>query len=165
MESSNLEQLFLKILDQHKKQVYRVCWGFTNNVHDVEDLFQEVVLNLWKGIPKFRKESAYSTWIYRITINTCLLWQKKSKKIKELKSQIKPLTIASEKIEQTDTKSDILILKNAIQQLEKVDRSIILLVMEGFSYKEIADITGFKTSHVGVKINRIKSKLKILIHQ
>lgn len=158
--TSEKEEKFIQILDAYKKQIYRVCWGFTSDPHDVEDLFQETILNIWKGIDSFRADASHSTWIYRIAINTCILWQKKTKKQKDLKSTVTPQRIVENDAFQSEPSPQILKLRVAIQGLKKLDRSLILLVLEGFSYKEIAEILGLTVTNVGARINRIKTKIK-----
>jgi len=108
----------------------------------------------------FRGDASPSTWIYRIAVNTCILWQKKSVKTEPLEGS--PLTRSSIENEafQFEPSPKILQLRAAIQQLKKIDRSLILLVLEGFAYKEIAEISGLSVSNVGARINRIKTKIR-----
>lgn len=160
MTIAEKEKIFLEMLDSYKNQIYRVCWGFTKKPQDVEDLFQEIILNVWKGIDGFRKDSTLSTWVYRIAVNTCILWQKKTTQVESLENiQIPENTIENEAF-QTEHNPKLLKLRAAIHNLKKFDRSLMLLVMEGFSYKEIAEISGISVSNVGAKINRIKTKIK-----
>jgi len=160
MTTVEKEKIFMEMLDSYKNQIYRVCWGFTKNSQDVEDLFQEIILNVWKGLDGFRKESAPSTWIYRIAVNTCILWRKKSNKVESLDAVKIPETMIQNEAFQTEHNPKLLKLRAAIQNLKKFDRSLMLLVIEGFSYKEIAEISGITVTNVGAKINRIKSKIK-----
>ncbi len=154
------ENIFQVLIKDHKQQVYRVCWGFTSNLHDVEDLFQETMINLWKGLDGFKGASAPSTWIYRITVNTCILWKKKA--AKSIKSEVKGEFIdGGASIENAYVVNEqIQSLKTAIQSLKKIDKSIMLLLLEECSYNDIAEITGLSVSNVGVRINRIKVRLK-----
>lgn len=157
MTAAEKEKQFMEILDTYKNQIYRVCWGFTSNIHDVEDLFQEIVLNIWKGLNGFRQESSLSTWIYRIAVNTCILWRKKS----TITTPLDTNHIATEmKDFEIQYNPKLLKLRTAIQDLKKFDRSLMLLVIEGFSYKEIAEILGISITNVGAKISRIKSRIK-----
>lgn len=151
--------IFQGLLKDHKKQVYRVCWGFTSNPHDVEDLFQETMINIWRGLDGFKGTSSPSTWIYRITVNTCILWKKKDSK--NLKSDAK-VDILEGGVGQSNIEANeqIRALKVAIQSLKKIDKSIMLLLLEECSYNDISEITGLSVSNVGVRINRIKVRLK-----
>ncbi|MFK8101299.1 MAG: RNA polymerase sigma factor [Saprospiraceae bacterium] len=166
MDSKEKEQQFLNLMEEHKDQVYRICWGFSKRVAEVEDLFQEVMLRLWKNMGGFRGEAQRSTWVYRITVNTCIYWKKKhqSKNWEDL--------AASPEIETQGNAETMMLLnervlqlKAAIQQLNKLDKTIALLLLEELSYKEIAAITGLPVNNVGVKINRIKSKLKKMLQK
>lgn len=163
MTSAEKETTFIKVLENHKNQIYRVCWGFTTNPADVEDLFQEVMLNLWKGIAGYKGTAQLSTWIYRITVNTCILWKKKQTKNQEIKVTIEKEFPEVGDIEEVTQSEQIIALKKAIQQLKKLDRTLILLILEECSYKEISEITGITVSNVGARISRIKTKIKDLL--
>ncbi len=165
MNKSDKENRFLTILENHKDQVYRICWGFTKEKSDVEDLYQEVMLKTWKGLDGFEGRSSISTWLYRVTVNTCLLWKKKNKHSIELneKHQHKPEFISGSQEDLLIQNEKILKLKSAIQRLNKMDKTIALLILEEMSYEEISKITGLNINHIGVKIHRIKQQLKKLM--
>jgi len=165
MNKSEKEKQFLAILENHKDQIYRICWGFTKEKSDVEDLFQEVMLKTWKGLEGFEGRSSISTWLYRVTVNTCLLWKKKNKPSIELtdSNQEKSGFTASSQEDLLIQNERILKLRQAIQQLNKVDKTIALLILEEMSYDEISEITGLNINHIGVKIHRIKQQLKKLM--
>jgi len=160
MTIAEKEKQFLQMLDAYKNQIYRVCWGFTTNASEVEDIFQEVILNIWKGMDGFRGDAMPSTWIYRIAVNTCILWQKKALKMEPLEGNQLTQSVIENEAFQFEPSPKILQLRAAIQQLKKIDRSLILLVLEGFAYKEIAEISGLSVSNVGARINRIKAKMR-----
>ncbi len=164
MTAAEKEQLFLNLLAQNKAQIHRICWGFCKHTEEAEDLFQEVLLLVWKGLEGFEEKSKLSTWVYRITVNTCLYWKKRNKRL--------PIKATFQKEIESDTKNaeeqmiyddKMKHLKNAILQLNEVDRTIALLLLEAVSYKEIAAITGLSTSNVGVKITRIKKRIKEIL--
>lgn len=163
MTSAEKETLFIKVLENHKNQIYRVCWGFSTNPADVEDLFQEVMLNLWKGIEGYKGIAQLSTWIYRITVNTCILWKKRQSKNQKLTAHYEKEFPEVGEIAEVTQNEQIVALKKAIQQLKKMDRTLILLILEECSYKEIAEITGMTVSNVGARISRIKVKIKDLL--
>ncbi len=163
MIDSEKEEIFAAVINQHKNQIHRICWGFTKSQEDIKDLFQDVIVNIWKGIDGFKNQSSYSTWIHRITINTCLLWKKKANyyhQSKEINEMIPQPTY--EEIEITGD-SQLMNLKKAIDQLKSVDKTIILLVLEEVPHKEISEITGLSVSNIGVKVLRIKSQLRKML--
>lgn len=163
MHSQIQEKKFEEIVEIHKDQVYRMCWGFAKNAFDVDDIFQEVMINIWKGLEKFEEKASLSTWIYRITVNTCLLWKKrKSKKIESQGFEKQNIEKQAYRNEETNDEK-IVAMKAAIQQLKKIDKTLILLLLEGCTYQEISEITGLSATNVGAKINRIKSKIKKLM--
>lgn len=161
MTHSEKEENFLSLLASHKNQIYRVCWGFCNNKDELNDLYQESMFRIWKALGKFKGHSQISTWAYRITVNTCIYWKKEKQRKLHTIIDEKHMQIIDQPIEENDQQKErILQLRTAIQKLNKIDRSIILLVLEGCRYKDIAEILGISTSNVGVKINRIKSQLR-----
>ncbi len=149
------------MLEENKDVIFRMCSSYARGHEEAEDIFQEVLLNLWKALPGFRNEAAVTTWVYRITLNVCLrarhLAGKKEKRFVKLESlQLQNLeaTLAAEP--ESTGFSD---LYACIKKLSDTDKSLILLFLEDLSYKEIATITGITENYVAVKIKRIKSKL------
>jgi RNA polymerase sigma-70 factor (ECF subfamily) len=128
----------------------------------LEDLYQEIVLNLWKAFPNFRNESQMSTWIYRIALNTCISDLRHNAKFR----QNVPLSFSEHIVFEEDTRSaEIQELYSLICKLNKIERSIILLWLEDKSYQEIADITGFSVANVATRLKRTKEKLKNMSNQ
>lgn len=159
MKQQQKEKIFLNILEKHSDRIQRICWGFSFKNEDVEDIYQNVLLNIWQGLNKFEGRSDIATWIHRICINCCLLWKRKEKNLKK-KMPVQESTF-SLSIEEEHIKNEkIVALHTAIQTLNKLDKSIALLILEECSYKEIADVTGLTLTNVGVRINRIKKQLK-----
>ena len=138
---------------------------YMDNRDDQQDLFQEIVCQLWKSYDTFRNESQFSTWMYRVAINTAIVFLKKEKR------KVDKYQIASENIkEETDDseikESQIEHFYKAVQKLEKIDKAIIFYQLEGFSHKEIGDNLGISEGNARVKLNRAKEKLKeIIINQ
>jgi len=153
------ENTFLQILENHSDRIQRICWGFSSKNEDVEDIYQNVLLNIWQGLNNFEGRSEISTWIHRICINSCLLWKRKEKRLME-KAPLNESVFGLSVEEQFIRNEKIVALHTAIQTLNKMDKSIALLILEECSYKEIADITGLTQTHVGVKISRIKKQLR-----
>ena len=151
--SAPIEQEFLSVIREYERVIYKVCYLYANPNAPLNDLYQDVVLNLWKAYPKFRKECKVSTWIYRIALNTC-----KEKKVQEIASLTRDTDWA---IEAHDPINEMLKqLYQMINQLGQLDKSIILLYLEDKSYEEIAEITGLTVTNVATKLSRIKDKLK-----
>ena len=150
------EQFFLSLVEQHKQIIYKVCFMYASDDETVNDLFQEVTLNLWKSLPRFRGDSKATTWVYRIAVNTCISWLRVSgKRIKTV-----PLTFSmTELLSDEQEKENLRELYAMINRLGKLERALILLWLEERSYEEIAEILDISVSNVGVRINRIKAKL------
>ncbi|MFV0404188.1 MAG: RNA polymerase sigma factor [Bacteroides graminisolvens] len=155
----NTEQEFLSVIKEYERVIYKVCYLYTSRNATLNDLYQDVVLNLWRAYPKFRGECKISTWIYRIALNTCISFIRKEKNVPEI---VTLTPYESEwMIEEQD--SFQLMLKELyylIGQLGQLDKSIILLYLEEKSYEEISEITGLTVTNVATKLNRIKEKLR-----
>ncbi len=155
----NDEELFAQLVQQHKSTIYTVCYMFSHDEEEVNDLFQETLINMWKGIDGFREESKISTWIYRVALNTCLLQERKKKK--EVKKV--PLSMTVNFFEDSDAQStQVRQLHQRIGRLGLVDRAIVMMWLEGMSYEEIGAVMGITPKNVGVKLFRIKEQLKKL---
>ena len=142
------------MIRQNEGIIYKVTSFYADKDHPIGDLYQEVVLNLWKSYPSFRGESKYSTWIYRIALNTCVSFYRRSKK------DIMYVDISMDIPEIPDNSEQIKELYNLINKLGKIERALVLLYLDDKSYKEIAEITGLTVTNVATKLSRIKDKLK-----
>lgn len=144
---------------ENKSTIYTVCYMFSHDEEEVNDLFQETLINMWKGIDSFREESKISTWIYRVALNTCLLQERKKKK--EVKKV--PLAMNVNFFEDNDADStQVRMLHQRIGKLGLVDRALVMMWLEGMSYDEIGAVMGISAQNVGVKLFRIKEQLKSL---
>ena len=153
----NQEQQFAQLVREHKSTIYTVCYMFSHDEDEVNDLFQETLINMWKGIDSFREESKISTWIYRVALNTCLLQERKKKR--EVPKV--PLSMNVNFFEDEDAKvAQVRQLHQRIGKLGLVDRAIVMLWLEGSSYDEIGAVMGISAQNVGVKLYRIKEQLK-----
>lgn len=153
------EQMFLSLLEKHKQIIYKVCFMYASDSESIDDLFQEVTLNLWKAFPRFRGESKTTTWVYRIAINTCVSWLRLS----DRQPQTIPLTVPmSDLMADEQERENLRELYTLINRLGKSERALILLWLEERSYEEIAETLDISISNVGVRINRIKAKLKAM---
>lgn len=153
----NLEQEFVSVIREYERVIYKVCYLYATPYAPLNDLYQEVVLNLWKAFPKFRKECKISTWIYRIALNICISFMRKEKNIPEIVT----ITRETDHTEEPD-ETEIMLrqLYRLINRLGQLEKSIILLYLEEKSYEEIAEITGLTLTNVATKLSRIKDKLR-----
>jgi len=154
MERQKIEADFLDMLRENNRIIFKVTSFYADENNPMDDLYQEVVLNLWKGFPNFRKESRASTWIYRIALNTCVSFYRNTIRrpdYVEITPDLKAYTEENEAITE---------LYACINRLGKLERALILLYLEDRPYKEIAEIMGITATNVSTKINRIKEKLK-----
>jgi len=158
-----LEKEFLHIIKKNQGIIHKVCNIYCDAEEDRNDLFQEIVAQLWKSYPTFRHESKVSTWMYRVGLNTAITHFKKSKRRPD-RNQLsyENLQVADVSYD-FETEEQIKILQKAVSQLTGVEKSIILLFLEDKKYEEIAEITGITQNYVRVKMNRIKKKLKALM--
>ncbi|QCR21255.1 RNA polymerase sigma factor [Pontibacter sp. SGAir0037] len=163
-----LETRFLNILDSDKERIFRICRTYASDADDAHDIFQEVVLQIWKALPDFKGLADVRTWVYRITLNVCLRSNYKLQKRKKKHVQFDSVTLENVEDPLPDMpgqEAAFAALYACIQQLNETDRSIVLLFLEDLPYKEIAAITGLTENHVSVKIKRIKIKLSTCIKQ
>lgn len=159
MQYPDPEKEFVAIIKQYEKMIYKVCSFYISAMHPISDLYQEVVYTLWKNFPKFRNECSISTWIYRVALNTCISGIRKDKRQIDHETDFENIFTASE--DDAD-EENIKEMYQLIYQLKELERAIVLLYLEGRSYKEIAEITGLTLTNVATKLNRIKEKLKQL---
>ena len=158
---SDLRSVFENLHTSYHPMVLQMCRGFMKGDDDVAaDLSQEVFINVWNALPNFRSESSHKTWIYRITVNTCLQHIRKAKN----KTNV-PIEHAGAIMETDGNKDEQSArLMNAIGQLENVDRLVIMMVLDELEYEEIARVMGISENNLRVKIHRIKQKLKTLLN-
>ena len=156
-----MDKLFLKIIEENQGIIYKVCKMYRDGPQDQEDLFQEIALQLWKAFPKFRAESKVSTWMYRIALNTAIATFRKNT-ISMSQNDVLPDHMPVSTIQETSENEEKLF--EAIRRLNQAERALIALFLEDYSYKEIANLTGITENNVGVKISRIKDKLKIILN-
>jgi RNA polymerase sigma-70 factor (ECF subfamily) len=142
--------------------IIKICRAYSNSQEDFEDYYQEVCLQIWKSRDNFKGQSEWSTWIYRISLNVCLTLLKKNKKTQHTSSDYIPDVVIEDSRAFTDESLNH--LYSAIKQLSELDRGVIMLYLEEKSYQEIADIIGTNANNIGVRITRIKEKLKKILN-
>jgi RNA polymerase sigma factor (sigma-70 family) len=158
-----MEKAFIDMINDHRGILYKVCNLYCSDKTDKEDLFQDIVIQLWKSFPSFRNESKISTWMYRVALNTAISYFRKEIKkpkklsISDVEFQIPAIT------DFPDGYDELKLLNDAIQCLTKIEKALIMLYLEEKSYREISEVLGISNSNVGVKLNRIKLKLEKII--
>lgn len=156
MTKEEQRQIFEQWLERHKGLIFKVVRAFTFEAMDQDDLFQEISIQVWHSILSFKKQSSVTTWLYRISLNTSIKWSKKEKRYFQEEAMEKVQHVLQESQPADDR---LTWLYDEIRKLDEIDRSITLLMLDGFSYKEMATMLGITESNVGVKINRIKKEL------
>lgn len=156
MTEQKQTSIFEDWISQYKALLFKVVRAYAFTTSDRDDLFQEITLQVWRSVPKFREESAVSTWLYRISLNTALKWIKMNPK-----HSSESIDNMESLLQETDQKHDerLVWLYEEIANLDPIDRSLTLLLLDGFSYKEMSDIIGVSENNIGVKIHRIKKQL------
>ena len=153
--------IFLSILESHKGIIYKVANSYCKEEEDRKDLIQEIIIQLWQSFDKYDSRFKWSTWIYRIALNTSISFYRKSKirneKTVTLNSVIKS---SLEEEEQTEMDAELVILQKLIRELKEIDRALIILYLDGKSQKEISEILGITPTNISTKIARIKKTLK-----
>lgn len=148
---------FNRIVRAHKATIFTVCYLFSKDQDEVNDLFQETLINLWRGFDGFQGKCDVKTWIWRVSLNTCLTFERKKKR----RVDTLPLTMDINLFTDTDDDTrQVQMLYRRINKLGMLDRAIILLWLENMSYEEIGEIIGISTKNVSVKLVRIKEQLK-----
>lgn len=157
MTEKEQHHIFENWLSQYKALIFKVLRAYAVTPMDQDDLFQEIAIQVWHSIPAFRRESSEITWIYRVALNTAMKWITKERR----HFQGDALEDMHQVLEENKVQPDerLTWLYEEIHKLDEVDRSIALLLLDGFSYKEMAGILGITESNVGVKLNRIKKHL------
>ena len=158
----DIENEFIERIEKHQGILHKICFVYANPITDKDDLYQEMVLQLWKSYSSFKGNSKFSTWMYRVALNTAITLTKKPKLVlKDVEKH--PM---SESIEKSmDYSEDVKLLYKAISYLNKVEKAIVLLWLEEKSYAEIAETIGITVSNVSVKLTRIKVKLAEIIEK
>ena len=155
-----LERNFEQILEENKHKIYRICKIYAVSPIEPQDLFQEVVFQIWKSYATFKGKSNISTWIYKIALNVCLRSKMKIDKNKDKIIRLESIQfLPAENIPDEDDQEKYRFLRDCISSLNESDKSIIILYLEDVSYKEIAAVTGLTENHIAVKMKRIRKRL------
>lgn len=158
-----MEKQFLEIINQHQGIIHKVCAMYIDDLEDRQDLFQEILIQLWKAYPRFRGDSKVSTWMYRVALNTAISNFRKEKRKPQKTNLGEPIFQLADSPYDYEYEEKIKILREAIHQLSKVEKAIMVLYLEDKDYEEIAETVGITQNYVRVKMNRIRNKLKKIL--
>ncbi len=153
----NRETEFEKLVRENKRRIYTVCYMFSDDKDEIDDLFQEVLINIWRGLESFKGDKYLGTWVWKVSLNTCInASRRKQREVRKI-----PLDVNINLYEDVDAESmQIRQLHDRIGQLGYIDRSLVLLWLENLSYDEIGAILGISANNVAVRLVRVKDKLK-----
>lgn len=152
-----MDDEFVKLIQDNEKIIYKVCSVYVTDETPIADLYQDVVCNLWRSFAGFRHECAVSTWMYKVALNTCITGLRKYMKRPQ---HVSLSALSAHLIETNDLDDTIREMYRLIRRLSSLEKAIVLLYLDEHSYQEIADITGLTPTNVGVRLVRIKEKLK-----
>ena len=150
------EQVFSQLIRENKSTIYTVCYMFSGNKDEVDDLFQEVLVNLWRGFTSFEGRSDVRTWVYRVSLNTCITIDRKKRRTPKVALNLDVDLFSS----RSEDDRQVKLLHERISRLQPFDRAIVLLWLENMSYEEIGEVVGISTKNVSVRLFRIKEQLK-----
>lgn len=156
-----LEKEFTEVVGTHEKIIHKVCWLYSDSKADRQDLFQDILLQLWRSFPSFRKDAKVSTWIYRVALNTAISRVRKVSRVPQnIELNDEDFDVSEDDDEQQEQFDEMM---HAIERLSPMDKAITLLYLDDCSYREIAEVIGISESNVGFKLTQIRSKLKTLM--
>ncbi|RRQ47638.1 sigma-70 family RNA polymerase sigma factor [Maribacter algicola] len=159
-----LEHSFVTELQDNQNIVHKVCTLYTNDKESHNDLFQEITIQLWKAYPKFRGEAKFSTWMYRVALNTAITLYRKSKRridTEDYESVI--FKIKADEYDETE-EQQLKLMYKAVRQLGDIDKALVFMYLEDKNYTEIAETLGITEVNARVKMNRIKTKLRTILN-
>lgn len=163
MNDLPIQDKFISEINSHQNIIYKICHLYTNNTIDFKDLYQDIVLQLWKSYPTFKGKSKLSTWIYQVSLNTALY------KLRQEKSKLNLDSLAQfhydiPEIYDSAKKENIERVKDLVRELTDIEKALITLHLDEYSYDEISEIMGITKTNVATKISRIKQKLKMMFN-
>tara|TARA_R110002096_G_C14572894_1_gene720729 strand:- start:670 stop:1176 length:507 start_codon:yes stop_codon:yes gene_type:complete len=155
------ETIFLSALEKNQDKLFRICSIYSEDNEDAKDLFQEVLVHVWRSMGTFKGNSSIGTWMFRVALNVCLRFKSKHTKNQNRFIRLDSMTISNLRTEENNEEENEKLkdLKKCVKKLNDGDKAIVALYLEGVVYKEISSILGLSENHVAVKVKRIKSKL------
>ncbi|SCY87405.1 RNA polymerase sigma factor [Flavobacterium caeni] len=162
--SQDLEQAFVKQLRENQNIIHKICRLYTNGEDAHKDLFQEITIQLWKAYPKFRGESKFSTWAYRVALNTAItLYRKSTRMVQTSSTDVSNYFIRQEDYNYEE-EEQIKLMYQAVHQLNDIEKALVFMYLEDKDYEEISQTLGITEVNARVKMNRIKTKLKKILN-
>ncbi len=162
--TKELEHSFVRQLEQNQNIVHKICRLYTNNSDAHNDLFQEITIQLWRAYPKFRGDSKFSTWMYRVALNTAITLYRKSKRSLQTQDyEGISFKISSEEYDDT-IEEQLKLMYSAVKKLNDIDKALVFLYLENKNYREISETLGITEVNARVKMNRIKEKLRTILN-
>ncbi len=162
--NKELEHQFVTALESNQNIVHKVCTLYTNGRDSHNDLFQEITIQLWKAYPKFRGESKFSTWMYRVALNTAItLYRKSKRRIQTQDYESVIFKIKADEYDETE-EQQLKLMYKAVKQLGDIDKALVFLYLEDKNYTEISETLGITEVNARVKMNRIKTKLRTILN-
>ena len=162
--NKQLEHSFVELLETHQNIVHKVCRLYTNNYDAHNDLFQEITIQLWKAYPKFRGDAKFSTWMYRVGLNTAITLYRKSKRtINTTEFDTVQFKIKADEYDDTE-EQQLKLLYSAVYELNDIEKALVFLYLEDKNYKEISETMGISEVNARVKMNRVKTKLRTILN-
>ncbi|WP_179006772.1 RNA polymerase sigma factor [Winogradskyella forsetii] len=162
--NKELEHSFVEQLQKHQNIVHKVCRLYTNNADAHNDLFQEITIQLWKAFPKFRGDAKFSTWMYRVGLNTAItLYRKSKRRINTQAFDAVEFKIKAEEYDDTE-EQQLKLLYQAVHQLNDIEKALVFLYLEDKDYREISTTLGITEVNARVKMNRVKKKLRTILN-
>ncbi len=162
--NKELEHSFVTQLEENQNIVHKICRLYTNDSEAHNDLFQEITIQLWRAFPKFRGESKFSTWMYRVALNTAItLYRKSKRRIQTQDFEGVSFKISSVPYDDTE-EQQLKLMYSAVKNLNDIDKALVFLYLEDKNYKEISETLGITEVNARVKMNRIKEKLRTILN-
>ncbi len=162
--NKQLEHSFVKQLEDNQNIVHKICRLYTHDQDSHNDLFQEITIQLWRAFPKFRGDSKFSTWMYRVALNTAItLYRKSKRRVSTQDFESISFKIKAEEYDDT-VEQQLEIMYRAVRKLNDIDKALVFLYLEDKSYKEISETLGISEVNARVKMNRTKEKLRKILN-
>lgn len=165
MATINIQEQFLEVVKENNGIIHKVCHLYCCSVADKEDLFQEILLQLWKAFPKFRNESKISTWMYRIALNTAITDFRRQQRSIRTVNGVLPESTDWYDHNPVEQKERLAVLQHAFNHLSDIEKALVILYLEEKNYQEMEEILGIGQANLRVKMNRIKDKLRRQVEQ
>ena len=165
MKPGDIDQEFLELVNRYQPVIHKVCWIYADSLEDRQDLFQEILFQLWRSYPSFQGKSNFSTWMYRIALNRAITaLRRETAKPEHVELDAERIETPAAAVAPTSGEQ-VELLYRLIRKLSRVERALVMLYLEDLSYREMSEVLGLSESNIGVKLNRIKAKLQELAQE